>query len=84
MTDMAAKKPKALPFEEGLKRLEDIAQQMEKGDQPLDELLKLYEEGTKLSAELAGKLDEIEGRMLEVRKAASGEVTAVPADVIND
>ena len=80
MTDMAANNPKALNFEEGLKRLEDIAQQMEKGDQPLDELLKLYEEGTKLSAELAGKLDEIEGRMLEVRKAASGEVIAVPAD----
>lgn len=82
---MAARKSaKALSFEEGLKRLEDIAREMEKGDQPLDELLKLYEEGTKLSADLAAKLDELEGRMMEVRKAADGTLETVPADVIND
>lgn len=82
---MAARKSAKVPtFEEGLKRLEDIALEMEKGDQPLDALLKLYEEGTKLSADLAAKLDEIEGRMMEVRKAADGSLEAVPADVIND
>ena len=82
---MAARKSaKALSFEEGLKRLEDIAREMEKGDQPLDELLKLYEEGTKLSADLAAKLDELEGRMMEVRQNADGTLETVPADVIND
>ena len=82
---MAARKSaKAPTFEEGLKRLEDIAREMEKGDQPLDELLKLYEEGTKLSADLAAKLDELEGRMMEVRKTADGTLETVPADVIND
>lgn len=82
---MAARKSaKAPTFEEGLKRLEDIAREMEKGEQPLDELLKLYEEGTKLAAELSARLDGIEGRMQEVRRAADGSAVTVPADVIND
>ncbi len=80
---MAARKTaKSLRFEDGLKRLEEIAMQMERGEQPLDELLKLYEEGVKLSAELNGKLDEMEGRMLEVQQNANGEWKAVPADVV--
>lgn len=68
---MAAKK-KALSFEDGLKRLEAIAGQMEQGELPLDELLSLYEEGLKLSGELTQKLDAAEGRMMEVRQGHNG------------
>ena len=68
---MAARK-KAVSFEDGLKRLEAIAVQMEHGELPLDELLSLYEEGVRLSEELTRKLDEAEGRMMEVRQSANG------------
>ena len=75
---MAAKK-KPVTFEQGLERLEMIASQMEKSELPLDELLKLYEEGLKLSAELTEKLDEIDGRMQEVQM---GRDDAEATDVV--
>lgn len=75
---MAAKK-KPVTFEQGLERLEMIASQMEKSELPLDELLKLYEEGMKLSAELTEKLDEIDGRMQEVQM---GRDDAEATDVV--
>ena len=42
-------------FEEKLARLEQIVQAMEKGDVPLEESLKLFQEGTSLVGE-CGKL----------------------------
>ena len=53
---MAARK-KTVTFEQGLERLELIAGQMEKSDLPLDELLKLYEEGMKLSIRICDYFD---------------------------
>ena len=80
---MAARKTsKPLSFEEGLSRLESIAEQMEKGEIPLEELLKLYEEGIKLSEELTQKLNAAEGRMLEVRAGANGLPMIAPTDVV--
>lgn len=80
---MAARKTsKAMSFEEGLSRLEVIAEQMERGELPLDELLKLYEEGVKLSNELTSKLDSAEGRMQEVISGVDGKPQAVPTDVV--
>ena len=46
---MTAKKP-SLTFEESLVRLEEIVRHLEKGDLPLGDTLKLYEEGTGLIA----------------------------------
>ena len=77
---MATKK-KTLTFEEGLERLENIASQMERGELPLDELLKLYEEGVKLSGELNQKLDAASSRMLEVRLGRDGEPKVAESDV---
>ena len=47
---MAEKKNKIeeMTFEEAGARLEQIVKDLEKGDAPLDEMLKLYEEGTAL------------------------------------
>ena len=75
----AKKTPKTQTFEQGLERLENIAVQMEKSDLPLDELLKLYEEGMKLSGDLTRKLDEINGRMQEIQ---AGKSTVVETDVV--
>ena len=76
-----APKKKTPTFEEGLERLENIANQLEKSEIPLDELLKLYEEGMKLSTELNQKLDAANGRMMEVRLGSDGEVVIEESDV---
>lgn len=79
---MAVKKAKGISFEEGMERLETIAQQMEQSGQPLDELLKLYEEGMKLSQELTQKLDAMDGRMQEVHAGKNGEMVLSASDVV--
>ncbi|MCY4520811.1 MAG: exodeoxyribonuclease VII small subunit [Caldilineaceae bacterium] len=38
------------PFEEAIRRLEQVVKDLESGDKTLDEALALYEEGKKLSA----------------------------------
>ena len=78
----ARKTTKPLSFEEGLNRLEAIADMLEKGDLPLDELLKFYEEGIKLSEELTQKLEAAQGKMMEVRAGKDGKPQAVATDVV--
>lgn len=79
---MAGKTTKKAPsFENGLEMLEGIAQKMESAEQPLDELMKLYEEGLKLANDLEERLQSARGRMLEIRKNQSGKPEAVPCDI---
>ena len=80
--NMAARKStKAPSFEESLSRLESIADMMEQSELPLDELLRLYEEGVQLAGELTKKLDEAEGRMMEVRQGRDGAPAVVATDL---
>ena len=76
-----APKKKALGFERGLERLEVIAGQMERGELPLDEMLKLYEEGMKLSAELNQKLVDASSRMMEVKQEPNGDIILQESDI---
>ena len=50
-------------FEETMKRLEEITQELEKGDLNLDESVKKFEEGMKLSKEASKILDESEKKI---------------------
>lgn len=59
-------------FEEDLQRLEQIVALLESGDLPLDETLKLYEEGRRLARQCSKRLDEVEGR-LQVLLSTDGE-----------
>lgn len=43
------KESQAMSLEQQLKRLEEIATLLDRGDLPLDEQLKIYEEGMKLA-----------------------------------
>jgi exodeoxyribonuclease VII small subunit len=52
-----------MDFEKNLSRLEEIVGKMEKGDLALDESLKLFEEGVKLSRECHQKLTEAESKV---------------------
>ena len=46
------------PFEERLKRVEEIVQAMENQSLPLEDVYKLFEEGNALVKELTGELNE--------------------------
>ena len=56
-------------FEENMQRLEQIVRVMERGDLPLEESLKLFQEGTSLVQSCGKLLDEAE---LQVKKIVSG------------
>jgi exodeoxyribonuclease VII small subunit len=60
-------------FEQALAQLEQIVQRLEKGELPLEESLKLYEEGVRLSRLCHGKLEEAEGKIELLLKDARGE-----------
>jgi exodeoxyribonuclease VII small subunit len=61
-------------FEAALKQLEEIVQRLEKGELPLEESLKLYEDGIRLSRLCHQKLEEAEGRIEMLMKDARGEL----------
>ena len=50
-------------FEKALAKLEDIVKRMEQGDMTLEESLKAFEEGIRLSRLCAKRLDEAERRI---------------------
>lgn len=52
-----------MDFEKKLGRLEEIVQKMEKGELALEESLKLFEEGIKLSRECHTQLNEAEAKV---------------------
>ena len=52
-----------MKFEDKLKKLEQIVGQLEKGEADLDESLKLFEDGIKLSRECQKMLDNAEKRV---------------------
>jgi exodeoxyribonuclease VII small subunit len=74
-TKKAAKEPL---FEDALAGLERIVQSLEGGDLPLDDALKLFEEGVRLSRLCNAKLDEAEKRIEILMKGADGEWRAEP------
>ncbi|WP_420605722.1 exodeoxyribonuclease VII small subunit [Novosphingopyxis sp.] len=62
-----------LSFEEALKRLEDIVNQLERGDVPLDESIDLYAEGDKLRAQCQKRLDAARAKIDQIRVRADGK-----------
>jgi exodeoxyribonuclease VII small subunit len=59
-------------FEENMSRLEQIVRAMERGDAPLDESLKLFQEGTELVRQCATLLDEAQLQIKKVMTAPDG------------
>jgi exodeoxyribonuclease VII small subunit len=69
-------------FEENLQRLEQIVRTMERGEAPLEESLKLFQEGTELVRSCGKLLDEAELQVKKVMTAADG--TPVLEDFAHD
>ncbi len=65
-------------FEQAMKKLELIVQQLESGEQPLEDAVKKFEEGIKLSKFCSEKLDETEKRITILLKDQMGNVFEKP------
>ena len=67
-----------LSFEEAMKRLEEIVSHLEKGDIPLEESIRLFEEGSGLLALCSGLLEEAEQKVALLRQRDDDETEEVP------
>ena len=69
-----------LSFEQAIQRLEKIVADMEGAELPLEDVLKRYEEGTRLVRFCAAKLDEAEKKIEILQKKADGSAKLEPFD----
>jgi exodeoxyribonuclease VII small subunit len=65
-------------FEESLTKLEEIVAKLEGGDLSLEDSVKLFEEGTRLSAECRKQLEEAEGKVEMLVKQRDGSMKREP------
>lgn len=61
-------------FEESLKQLETIVAQLEGGDLPLEESIKIFEQGMRLSAQCKQELDAAESKVQILLKQRDGSM----------
>jgi exodeoxyribonuclease VII small subunit len=80
---MAAKK-KALDFEQALVELERVVSAMEAGNMPLEESLKAFEQGVRLTRECQQALQEAEQKVELLLKADKGITTKPFTDIEED
>jgi exodeoxyribonuclease VII small subunit len=70
-------------FEECLQRLEQIVQELEKGEVPLEKSLTLFEEGMQLSSSCRKELEEAEGKV-EILLKKNGKLQAEPFEPLTE
>lgn len=75
---MAAKK-KAIDFENSLQQLEVLVTTMEKGELSLEQSLKAFEEGIKLTRECQTRLSEAEQKV-QLLLEQQGQLSSQPFD----
>ena len=61
-----------MTFEQALVALEEIVQQLERGDVPLDQSIELYERGERLRAACQKRLDTAQARIEKIVAGADG------------
>jgi exodeoxyribonuclease VII small subunit len=69
---------KAMTFEKAMKKLEEIVQELEAGQLTLEESLKKFQEGVKLSKFCSSKLDETEKKITLLLKDRDGSLIEMP------
>ena len=69
-----------MKFEEALKKLEKIVEDLEGGNLPLDDSLDKYEEGIRLSKMCAKKLEVAKKKVEILLKSENGSVELKPFD----
>ncbi len=68
-----------LSFEDALKELETIVQQLERGQVKLDEAIAIYERGVELKRHCEKKLAEAKAKVEKITLSADGTVGTEPA-----
>lgn len=70
-----------MTFEEAIAELEKAVNQLDQGDVPLEESIKLYERGARLKARCDDKLREAEEKVEQITLDAKGQPTGTrPAE----
>jgi exodeoxyribonuclease VII small subunit len=68
-------------FETSMKRLEEIVHDLEKGDLPLEDSIKVFEEGMVLIKFCSEKLEEVEQKVTMLVKEGDGKYTHRPFEI---
>lgn len=73
-----------MTFEQAMARLEQIVTTLEGGRCSLDESLKLFEEGTKLTAFCSQQIKEAEQKILKLTAVESGDTAKALTDRLGE
>ena len=68
-------------FEEHLTQLETVVEQLERGDLTLEESVRLFEQGMKLSQTCKVELEQAEGRIQVLADGKGGKMQATDLDI---
>lgn len=71
-------------FERRLSDLESVVERLEQGDLPLEESVRLFEEGMKLSDSCKKELDAAEGRIQVLMEQGGGKMKPQDLEVETD
>lgn len=72
-------------FEKSIQKLEEIVQELESGDLPLEKAIQRFEEGMKLSKQCSNMLDETEKKITVLVQEMDGNISEKPlANDAND
>ena len=80
----APQSSESLAFEEAVKNLEKIVEEMESGELPLESMLSRFEEGTRLVKVCQSKLEEAELKIQKLEKNSAGEISVRPVQIVED
>lgn len=73
--------PNDMTFEQAIARLEEIVELLDAGDLPLNDSLKLFEEGVGLARECTKQLTEAQGKLESLVKKQDGTACAEELDL---
>lgn len=73
LMDQQAPNLDEMSFEQALKALEQVVQQLESGEVPLDESIALYERGEKLRSHCQARLDAAQARIEKIVAGPDGK-----------
>lgn len=68
-------------FEDRLTQLETVVEKLERGDLPLEESIRLFEEGVRLSEACKRELEKAEGRVQVLIEGRNGAMRAADMDL---
>ena len=75
-----------IKFEKAMTRLENIVEELERGDLDIDKSLEIFEEGIKMSRLCSKKLNEAEAKIQKLSKGKKGDLVTelFPVDDKNE